>query len=510
MFSVAYQTAAGWQRRPLTPGETTVGRSPSSDFQIDHASVSRLHARFEVVGEHCRVTDCGSHNGTYVNGELVTRYVDLKDGDVVTLGKVAVRLSSSVENLLSLSDEHEPRELDTTLVRSVDVTREHRPSEVDAAQLLGVMSELARSLIRGSSVAGIMERVVEIAFTATTAERAFLMLRDLTGASLIPQVVRNRDGTQPPATTVSRTLVRRVVDERVAILGHDAQADFRLQSADSVHAAATRSFLCAPIWDHSDVIGIVYLDSRHKNAFSATQLEFLSVLSNYTAIAIAQAHLSARVLEETRQRERLQRYHSPAVVERILQQRDEGHFLVTQEQEVTIIFADIVGFTPMSEGMTPVEVTRVLNRYLSSMCDVILEHDGTIDKFIGDAILAVFGVPLQQQDHARRAARAALGMRSALRELNAEHTEVPLEMRIAMNSGTVTAGDIGSKSRREYTVLGDTVNTCARLQTEVCQPGQIVLSRATYDLVGDSMEVAKIGFFKLKGKQQDTEVFELS
>lgn len=155
----------------------------------------------------------------------------------------------------------------------------------------------------------------------------------------------------------------------------------------------------------------------------------------------------------------------------------------------------------------PVEVTRILNRYLTRMSDVIFEYEGTLDKFIGDAILTVFGAPLDQPDHALRGVRAARAMREALKTLNQEHPEHPLEIRVGVNSGPVTAGDVGSPRRREYTVLGDTVNTCARLQSSVCKPGQIVMSRATYDRVRDDVEASPLGSFKVKERQKPVEVF---
>jgi adenylate cyclase len=140
----------------------------------------------------------------------------------------------------------------------------------------------------------------------------------------------------------------------------------------------------------------------------------------------------------------------------------------------------------------------------------VFEFDGTLDKFIGDAILAVFGAPLPQADHADRAIEAALGMRGALQELNRDFAAEPLQMRIALNSGVALTGDIGSPRRREFTVLGDVVNACSRLESTVCKPGQIVCTRATLDRAKKSYNAVSLGMVSLRGRQSEVEVFEIN
>jgi adenylate cyclase len=343
------------------------------------------------------------------------------------------------------------------------------------------------------------------------AERAFLMLSDEASGAVVPRVVRNRNGTTSERASISNTIVRRVMTERMAVLARDAQMDTRLAKAQSVYDANIRSFMCAPLWNDNKVIGVFYVDNPYTKEFSSSDLDLFTSLSDYAAVAIEQARLTTRVLEETRRRERLQRYHSPAVIDRILSEGGEGNApLPVQERDVSVLFVDIVGFTTMSESMGPNDVARVLNRFFTKMADVIFEAEGTLDKFIGDAILAVFGAPLDQPDHAIRAVSAARGMRSALAQLNREQPDHALEVRIAINSGCATAGDIGSPKRREYTVLGDVVNTCARMQASVCEPGQIVVSRATVEQLAGAVPTRPIGSFQLRGRQASVDVYEVT
>ena len=150
-----------------------------------------------------------------------------------------------------------------------------------------------------------------------------------------------------------------------------------------------------------------------------------------------------------------------------------------ERRQLTVMFCDLVGFTTICEHMAPAQAAALLNTFLTRMTDVVFEHEGTLDKFLGDALLAVFGAPFDQPRHAQRAVEAALAMRRSLDELNRANDGGPqLQMRIAINSGIALTGDIGSPRRREFTVLGDVVNTAARIE-ELTSPGAIMISGAT-------------------------------
>ena len=179
-----------------------------------------------------------------------------------------------------------------------------------------------------------------------------------------------------------------------------------------------------------------------------------------------------------------------------------------QRRHVTVMFCDLVAFTALCEGMEPYEVAQLLNGFFTRMADEIFEKEGTLDKFIGDAILAVFGAPVEQPDHAVRAVRAAQAMRRAVARLNAAGGRV-LRVRYAINSGVAIAGDVGSARRREYTVLGDVVNTASRIESSVAAPDQIVISRATKDKLTGPVTTNALGSVTLRGRQGEVELFEV-
>jgi adenylate cyclase len=512
VFVLRYQESGRPRRHALPPGTTVVGRAPTCDLPIDDVSVSRQHAQFSVTAAGCRLTDLDSRNGTYVNGNLVTE-ADIADGDRIVLGRVPVSVGYSAADRLSLSEHHTLIEDVGTIYRSVgDAAVTPSPTDGDSGnRSLRLLAEVARTLLRNSPLHDVFAQVVQLTFETCPAERAFLVVRDDTTGVVMPRVARRRDGSDIQSASLSRTIIDRVMTDRVALLATDARVDSRIASSESLLAQDVRSFMCAPLWHELDVIGVVYVDASLTQRFSATDLDLLTALANVAAIAIEQARLTARVNEEVRRRERLQRYHSPAVVNRIFaEEHDIDAPFLAQERDVSVLFADIVGFTSLSEKLTPAQTAALLNLFFERMADAVFNNEGTLDKFIGDALMAVFGAPLDQPDHAARAVRTAQAMQRSLAELNNETAGPPLRIRLGIHTGLARVGDIGSMRRREYTVLGDVVNTASRLESAVAKPGQIIISAATRERLGDAFSVHPLGLVSLRGRAAPVEVFDAS
>ncbi|HKZ68595.1 MAG TPA: adenylate/guanylate cyclase domain-containing protein, partial [Anaerolineales bacterium] len=221
----------------------------------------------------------------------------------------------------------------------------------------------------------------------------------------------------------------------------------------------------------------------------------------------------AIVLDDVTERKRLrskfelfQKMVNPAVIERLDPNRLK---LGGDRQQVTCLFADIRGFTSFSEQLDPVILLDVLNRYLGAAADAVLLHEGTLDKFLGDAVMAIFNAPEQQPDHTMRAVRAALNMRYdilALHEVMEQQHR--LSFGIAINVGEAVVGLVGTKMRLDYTAIGDTINTTKRIQ-ENAKAGQILLSETAYQQVKQWVEVTALEPMKVKGRVQPVQVYEL-
>ncbi|CAN1212670.1 Guanylate cyclase domain-containing protein [Tumidithrix helvetica PCC 7403] len=202
------------------------------------------------------------------------------------------------------------------------------------------------------------------------------------------------------------------------------------------------------------------------------------------------------------------RFVTQQLVERLMSQQDFEQIVEGERRYVTCFFCDFRGFTTRSEQSSPSEIFQMLNRYFREIIDTVFQYEGTIDKFIGDSVMVVFGAPIEQTDRELRAVQCAIAIQQKVAEINQLEGIEPIHIGIGINSGEVIAGCLGSDRRMDYTVLGDVVNTAARLESQA-QPNQILIGAETYAAVKDKVECRGIGALKLKGKSESLEVFEV-
>jgi adenylate cyclase len=507
MFVLTVHEGGTSREYPINEGETLVGRGPHCDIVLHDESISRNHARIVVRGDVLVVSDLGSSNGTFCNTEPVTeRHIAV--GEPLLFGSVEATLSRAVQPPAPRGEA--PTLLDADQrVRRVDELpgTSERVAALDAPRLIRLLGETGRALVATLPLEDILNRVIDLLLAHVPAERASLLLADPATGTLVPRIVRHL-GLQGSQQPISRTLIDMVLKQRIAVLTSDVRIDPRFDGSQSIFRSDVRSLLCGPLYAGDEIIGVLYADNPVTRQLSEADLEVFTALANYAAVAISQARLAEQLREESRRRERLARYHSPAVVDRVLAREGEDGSMRVQERDLTVMFVDIVGFTTLAEHLTPTEVSSLLNTFFSRLTEVIFEQEGTVDKFIGDAILAVFGAPLDQPDHATRAVRAAQGMRKAVAVLNAEGVLPPLRVRYAIHSGVAIAGDVGSTKRREYTVIGDVVNTASRLEKFV-EPDQIVISQATYQRLQMPFEARSLGVVPIRGRSGQVEILSV-
>jgi len=382
--------------------------------------------------------------------------------------------------------------------------------------MFGFLTRLGQVLITADSVDQVLARMLDIAFEALPVERGFILLRDESG-ELVCELTRVKDRLQvrpKGEVPVSRTMLQAVMRERVALVTYDAMSDQRLSGGESIRLHQIRAAMCAPLWSGENIIGVVQLDSPFKvGAFTERDLDFLTALANSVAVAVERIRYARRADRERQVRSRLERYHSPAVIEEVLREDEpeageSGERLAVRRPrsaEASVLFADLVGFTSFSEKAAPEAVADLLDSFLSLAVEAIFEVSGTLDKFIGDCVMAFFGAPVPQADHALRAVRAAVEIQRRLAAWGVERAALGLpawRVRVAVNSGPVLVGDIGSRRRVDYTVLGNTVNVAARLEAFVARPGDVVVGPETHRLLAGAIPTESLGDFQLKGLER--------
>jgi adenylate cyclase len=359
----------------------------------------------------------------------------------------------------------------------------------------------------------VMQRVMELVFQMENVERGFVMLSD-GKKGFKPAVLLYKDQqlkSEARSVVLSKTLIDRVTTERLPLLIHDVAGDERFAASESLRMSGIRSAMCAPLIYKDRVFGLFYVDCLTKPyAFSREELGIFSVVAAEAAISFdnAQSHeeLALRVVE----RKALERFLSSAIVERILASPDQIH-LGGENQEATILFADIRSFTRMAEKMEPQKVVELLNEYFTEMTDLIFENGGTLDKYLGDGIMALFGAPIARPDDTLRSAKTAVEMQRAMVRLNEEwqaRGQPAMQAGIGINTGAVTAGNIGSTKRMDYTVIGDAVNLASRLCAKAAG-GQILVSESSYRLLAGEMPARKLDPMLVKGKAAPVEVYEI-
>jgi len=538
MPCITFRDENGQNREvPLTTAEVIIGRQDDCAVVIRKMAVSRRHARIWNEDGRWWVEDLGSAYGTFVNDERLEDAHALEAGDRVTVSSevvtfqeksgipaaasspmrslpapssrdatdVMMQLPEGEAILKSMSIDSSELLRAIQQVRDVDV-RNLSKAKVDttSAGHLVQLVKISDELRRCHGVEAVCQTAARMAVDATGAGRGVLALRekdDKGNASFVTkvQIHTNGDGGD---VIVSKTFVDRMVRERVSLLAADAGQDVEFSAAKSIVAAKLRSLLGAPLWDGDEILGYLYIDTEEAGRrFSEDDMNLCTAIGHQAAAEIVRLRI-------TESRRNLSRFVSADVIKHIEERSAKGELdpsMDAREQDVTIMFADIRGFTSMSEVMKPKDVKLLLDDYFDRMMEIIVDqYGGTLDKYIGDAIMALFGAPFSQglKVDAARAVGAAVAMRDAVAQLRAKRmTYKNFHVRIGLNTGSVVAGMIGSPRRLEYSVLGDAVNVASRLESNG-EADKILIGGSTYEAVRDRFTCEFAGDRKVKNREK--------
>ncbi|MGQ9626172.1 MAG: adenylate/guanylate cyclase domain-containing protein [Anaerolineae bacterium] len=325
------------------------------------------------------------------------------------------------------------------------------------------------------------------------AEMGFIMLFDRSGRQL-----------EMKASTEENILA---VAENYALI--EQAANEAIERAEMIHkqdiSYRIRSIICVPLILRDEIIGVFGAVNGPKlEGFDSEDRRLLQAIASQVDTAIFEDQLTLKI------RSTFGRYVSPQVVEMMLAQAEED-FLKSRRAMLTVLFSDMRGFTGISERTSPESLIEMLNEHLKAMTEIILTQGGTLDKFVGDEVMALFGAPLAMEDHALRAVRTALEMQRAHQKLMAHWQKEGLEaapIGIGINTGEMLVGNIGCEKRMDYTVIGDNVNLASRL-CGLARGGQILISEATYRLVRQAVAVNQLRPVRVKGKEEPVQIYEV-
>ena len=531
MARLTVTTPDGTQSEHPLRAINAIGRHPDQHVQILDRVVSKEHALITYADEGYWLQDMGSRNGTFVNGNQIRGRTQLGDGDTITLGssrltfiderpKVAQQAVSQVT--INAGGEETENSVSQTAIRSrMQIDGAGGANFVPESQIadentlrsdyekLRIAFELNQATGTELDLDELLDKILEKAFEYTTADRGVILLMNETGEPE-PWAVKNRHGKQE-RLELSRTILNEVIQQRHAVLSSDATMDSRFGGSHSIILQGIRSTMCVPLINNDELLGLIHLDTRiATGVFTEKDLQILTVFANQAAVNIANVRLAKRAEDEAIARNNLSRLLSPNLVEEVVKgtiAMEKGGTM----REATVLFSDIRGFTTMSERLDPQKMVSMLNEYFEIMVDIIFQHEGTLDKFVGDEIMAVWGAPVHQEDHAERAVAAALEMMKALEGFNrfrVANGEIPIHVGCGINCGKLVAGYMGSTRTLSYTVIGDTVNTGARLCSHA-RAGEVLVSTPMMDKLRDRIEVEQRPPATLKGKALKVPIYRV-
>jgi adenylate cyclase len=499
----------------------SIGRHPDNTIQILDRIISKEHAQIQRTPDsRYLLRDLGSLNGTYIRGERVHEQI-LNDGDEIALGSTRLLY---VENKTGddaalqrvtiapgMTESHIRQRI------AAQAARDFLPERdlLDERQLrrdyekLRISYELGKAVGTELDLDKLLPKILDKAFELLNADRGVILLMDSKG-ELVPRYVKQKDGREENIV-LSKTVMAEVVAHKSAVLSSDATMDSRFSSAHSIIMQGIRSTMTVPLLIGDEILGIMHLDSQiATNAFTDKDLQVFTGIASQAAISIQNARLAKKIEQEAQTRAQISRLVPPNIVEQVV----SGQLTIEKggkQQEVTMLYSDIRGFTALSERHPPEEIVRMLNEYFEVMVDILFKHDGTLDKFVGDEIIGLFGAPLAIGDAAMKAVVCALDMKKALGEFNrtrGSEGHEPIKIGIGINTGRVVTGAIGSSKSMQYTAIGEAMNAASRL-CGTAKAGEIIISEFTLSKLGGRVEAIALEPVLLKNIAKPMKIYNV-
>lgn len=469
----------------LKPGVNTIGRGAENDIVVSEISASRYHAEitFDPDSDQLVIHDLASTNGTFVNRELLEAPQRLNHNDAIRIGLSVFHVTNQDQ-----AKKVDPREMGTR-----PLTRDFLLESLDHHAVL--LYEVSRKMNTILDLDAALEEVSDMMQRTMGADKCEVILADQ-----FPNLSELGFPT---------SIANIAIEQRAAIITPEVKPE-QGRLGLSASLLRVRSALCVPILSGDQLLGLIYMYKTDPTGrpFDQRDLQLSVAISHQAALTIQRMQLMQRVQEEQRVRQLLERFVSPAEAEYIFQSfKHTGHLTELAERTVTVLFADIVDSTGLAEQMEPKRFGEILNHYYQYMTDIIFEYGGLVDKYLGDGVMAVFGMSEKKPDPEGRAVTAGLKMIERVRKMRKEELD-QIHIGVGVNSGAVVAGYVRTKQRVEFAVLGDTVNVASGLQAKA-RPDRLFIGPATAAAVVGRFSTQRIGAIPVKGRMRDIQAHEV-
>lgn len=527
MFTI--QETSGLRRQWELPdgGRLSIGRAPDNDIRIDDLRVSRHHAIIHSISrELATLENVSNGNLLFVNDRRVTAELGsytLCNGDRIKVISALLNVAWKDEERLLYVDG--PLSMGTTmapagtgvssLLTTTFSSQRSKDEELKElrrkAEMLAQLCEMSAALATVFDAGAILDYATEVVMKTLPADCCAALMADPCGD---PRPVslrfRNPDSGRLQRS-ISRTAVRTAIEKRVMLFSHDAAKDIDLNVSQSAVMQGIHSLACAPLVGREGVHGALYIDRRNVfETFTEIDTQLLMAIAAQTATAVEAARAHEREKRETLARAAFARFMPEHIIKELVEDPEKFQLGGTNRR-VSVLFCDVRGFAKLSHRTPPETIVDLLNILFTEMAAEIFEHHGTLNKYIGDGLMALFGAPVKGETDAFDAVATAIGMQQRVNEVNSQLTAKNLPnvtLGIGINTGEATVGCIGAEQRSEYTAIGDTVNIASRIEG-VAKPGQILVTESTAEELNGRFPLSEPWTVNVKNIDEPVKVYNV-
>jgi adenylate cyclase len=507
-------------------GRLTIGRAQDNNIRLDDLRVSRHHAEIRAVSrEQAELWNVSNGNLVLANDRNITDAPHiLCTGDQIKIIAAVFNISWKEDAPLRYIDE--PLSMGTTMVPATPSvsqlltttfnsgqTKEAELKELRRkAEILAQLCEMSAELATVFDTGAILDYATEVVMRAIPADCCAALVRDPCGDPRPVSIRFRKSGNgQVKESTISRTAVRTAMEKRVMLSSHDVRQDADLNVSQSAVMQGIRSLACAPLVGREDVHGALYIDRRDVlETFTELDTQLLAAVAAQAATALEAANAHERMNREQSARAAFARFMPEHIIKELVENPQKFQLGGTNRR-VTVLFCDVRGFAKLAHRARPETIVDLLNILFTEMAAEIFKHHGTLNKYLGDGLMALFGAPVKGDTDALDAVAAAIGMQKRIKAVNAQLTAKQLPnvtLGIGINTGEATVGCIGAEQRLEYTAIGDTVNIASRIEGQA-KPGQILVTQESAEELGGKFPLSEPWTIQVKHIDDPVKVYSV-